>query len=88
MKTDGPFTFVDLCAGCGGLSLGLMSSGWEGLFGIEKDSHAFSTLEFNLINGKSPWYKWPAWLPKKPAGAGRYQDVRAQRGGVVGGSAS
>ena len=28
--------YIDLFAGCGGLSLGLQQSGWEGLFAIEK----------------------------------------------------
>ena len=59
-----PFTFIDLCAGCGGLSLGLMNAGWEGLFAVEKDSFAFSTLNHNLI--ATNWFKWPTWLPKQP----------------------
>jgi len=41
--------FVDLFAGCGGLSLGLMNAGWKGLFAVEKDSFAFETLKTNLI---------------------------------------
>jgi 16S rRNA G966 N2-methylase RsmD len=36
-------TFIDLFAGCGGLSLGLMSSGWIGLFAVEKDRLAYET---------------------------------------------
>lgn len=28
--------FIDLFAGCGGLSLGLMNAGLEGIFAIEK----------------------------------------------------
>lgn len=62
-------TFIDLFAGCGGLSVGLMSAGWRGLFAVEQDSHAFSTLSHNLIDGhsNSPHrYAWPAWLPKEP----------------------
>ncbi len=46
-------TFIDLFAGCGGISLGLMQAGWKGLFAVEKDKFAFQTLEFNLINGKN-----------------------------------
>jgi DNA (cytosine-5)-methyltransferase 1 len=60
-------TFVDVFAGCGGLSLGLMQAGWHGLFAIEKNQDAFETLNYNLVQGSSPYrYEWPAWLPKKP----------------------
>src|SRR5262245_31069538 len=34
-------TFIDLFAGCGGFSLGLMQAGWKGLFAVERDSDAF-----------------------------------------------
>ena len=37
-------TYIDLFAGCGGLSLGLHNSGWKGLFAIEKSPDAFKTL--------------------------------------------
>jgi DNA (cytosine-5)-methyltransferase 1 len=30
------YTYIDLFAGCGGLSLGLHLAGWKGLFAIEK----------------------------------------------------
>jgi len=67
MKSATSSTFIDLCAGCGGLSLGLMNAGWEGLFAVEKDKNAFSTLHHNLINydDGTDWFKWPKWLPKK-----------------------
>ncbi|MGN7503568.1 MAG: DNA cytosine methyltransferase [Alphaproteobacteria bacterium] len=59
-------TFIDLFAGCGGLSLGLMRAGWSGVFAIEKSPDAFLTLQHNLINknidGK---FQWPEWLPCK-----------------------
>ena len=59
-------TFIDLYAGCGGLSLGLMLAGWQGLFAVEKDAHAFETLRYNLIEGKQGIkYDWPKWLPQK-----------------------
>lgn len=58
-------TYIDLFAGCGGLSLGLHQSGWKGLFAIEKSIDAFKTLEFNLIEQKQH-FNWPKWLPKKP----------------------
>lgn len=57
-------TYIDLFAGCGGLSLGLYNSGlWKGKFAIEKSSDAFKTLEYNLIDNKSH-FNWPDWLPK------------------------
>ncbi|MGC2857235.1 DNA cytosine methyltransferase [Novispirillum sp. DQ9] len=65
-KSNRP-TFVDVFAGCGGLSLGLMSAGWNGLFAIERDLFAFDTLSSNLISGHSELnFSWPDWLPKEP----------------------
>lgn len=61
--------FIDLFAGCGGLSLGLMLAGWNGVFAIERDSIAYETLEFNLIDSNSTCplkYEWPEWLKKAP----------------------
>jgi len=52
---------IDLFAGCGGLSWGLMSAKWKSLFAIEKDPNAFSTLKFNLIDRKQH-FDWPEWL--------------------------
>jgi len=66
MQATSSFNFIDLCAGCGGLSLGLMNAGWEGLFAVEKEKDAFSTLQHNLAkDGAGSWFKWPTWLPKK-----------------------
>jgi len=56
--------YIDLFAGCGGLSLGLYNSGWRGLFAIEKSPDAFETLKYNLIESKNH-FDWPEWLPKK-----------------------
>ena len=56
-------TYIDLFAGCGGLSLGLHLSGWKGLFAIEKSPDAFKTLDYNLIQNKNH-FEWPKWLPK------------------------
>jgi DNA (cytosine-5)-methyltransferase 1 len=57
---------VDMFAGCGGLSLGLLTAGWSGLFAAEKDELAFETLKHNLIEGKGTFrYQWPDWLPKE-----------------------
>ena len=52
MSSDSPESrpsFVDLFAGCGGLSLGLLKAGWSGILAIEKDPLAFKTIEHNLI---------------------------------------
>jgi DNA (cytosine-5)-methyltransferase 1 len=57
--------YIDLFAGCGGLSLGLHHAGWKGLFAIEKSPFAFRTLEHNLIE-KKRHFTWPDWLPQKP----------------------
>lgn len=55
------YTYIDLFAGCGGLSLGLYKAGWNGLFAVEKNKDAFSTLEHNLIINKKH-FSWPNWL--------------------------
>lgn len=60
----GKHTYIDLFAGCGGLSLGLNRSEWKGLFAIEKSPHAFQTLEHNLIE-KINHFEWPKWLPQE-----------------------
>ena len=65
-------TFIDLFAGAGCLSLGLMASGWSGIFAIEKNATAFDTLKHNLIDGNQGFsYQWPEWLPRKPYTVGR-----------------
>ena len=56
--------YIDLFAGCGGLSLGLHNAGWKGLFAIEKSPDAFKTLKHNLIDNKNH-FNWPQWLPKE-----------------------
>lgn len=64
-----PPTFVDIFAGCGGLSYGLMAAGWDGLFAIERDANAFASLNENLIRQEAPKkFSWPKWLPKAPHG--------------------
>lgn len=56
--------FIDLFAGCGGLSLGLKNAGWRGLFAIERTPDAFETLKHNLIDKEIvPSFQWPSWLP-------------------------
>ncbi len=59
-----PPTFVDVFAGCGGLSLGLMRAGWRGILAIEKDPWAFATLSANLPVDEEPLsYGWPETIP-------------------------
>jgi DNA (cytosine-5)-methyltransferase 1 len=59
-------TFVDVFAGCGGLSLGLFEAGLQGVFAIEQDSLAFETLSANLLRAEGRHcYSWPDWLPRE-----------------------
>jgi DNA (cytosine-5)-methyltransferase 1 len=55
------FYYIDLFAGCGGLSLGLHNAKWKGLFAIEKSEDAFETLKYNLVD-KKKHFDWPTWL--------------------------
>ncbi len=70
LQTEGHY-FIDLFAGCGGLSLGLTSAGWMGTFAIEKSPDAFRTFSANLLE-EHPYrpmptpFVWPSWLPKEP----------------------
>lgn len=57
-----PKTYIDIFAGCGGLSTGLFNAGWTGLFAVEKNADAFSTLKYNLIDTHKHFI-WPDWLP-------------------------
>lgn len=56
--------YIDIFAGCGGLSVGLYNAGLHGLFAIEKNKDAFSTLKYNLIDNKHH-FDWPDWLDIK-----------------------
>lgn len=58
--------YIDLFAGCGGLSLGLVNAGWEGVFAIEKSKDAFATLKHNLVD--KGHYQWPEWLSQQNHG--------------------
>lgn len=88
IMTGSDVTFIDLFAGCGGISLGLMNAGWKGIFAVEKEKNAFETLKHNLIDSKSgPCYKWPHWLQKEPIGISRllkkYQsEIKSLKGKV------
>ena len=60
-------TYVDVFAGCGGLSLGLERSGWRGLFAVEKDRYAFETLSANFLDPECRHtFDWPVWLEQRP----------------------
>lgn len=66
-----PRKFVDLFAGCGGLSLGLSLAGLRGLFAVERDNMAFETFSCNLIGDDSPEayrFEWPSWLEQRAWG--------------------
>lgn len=62
MEKTSTHRYIDIFAGCGGLSLGLHKAGWKGVFAIEKNKMAFATLEYNLIDNKKH-FDWPSWLP-------------------------
>lgn len=79
-------SYIDIFAGCGGISLGLHNSGWRGLFAIEKDKMAFETLKYNLID-KRKHFDWPEWLPQKEYDLLKFMEkykknLRALRGKV------
>jgi len=58
--------FIDLFAGCGGLSLGLSQAGWRGVLAIERDRMAFETFSRNFIHGpKGIRFDWPDWLEQR-----------------------
>ena len=65
------YTFIDLFAGCGGLSLGAMRAGLKGIFAVEYQKNAFDTLRKNLIEKSKgefdkleiSGFDWPAELP-------------------------
>lgn len=58
--------FIDLFAGCGGLSLGLYQAGMEGVFAVERDTMAFRTFASNFLSRESrASFQWPTWLQQK-----------------------
>lgn len=77
-----PF-FVDAFAGCGGLSLGLMRAGWQGLLAIESDPFAFETLSANLLSPDSRFsFAWPSAIEKQ---AWDIRDLISRRGAQLDG---
>ena len=71
--------FIDLFAGCGGLSLGLLQAGWKGLFAIERSPDAFATLHHNLVDSGRFDYQWPCWLPQEAHDIEGFLDVYSAR---------
>lgn len=61
--------FIDLFAGCGGLSLGLSWAGAQGLFAVERDPMAFRTFKANFLDaprGRISRFAWPdSWLDER-----------------------
>ncbi len=65
-QPDSRPTFMDVFAGCGGLSLGLKRAGWKGLLAIEKDPNAFETVTANFPSGDGPLsYSWPNEIERR-----------------------
>jgi DNA (cytosine-5)-methyltransferase 1 len=59
--------FIDLFAGCGGLSLGLSQGGWRGVFAVEREPMAFETFSTNFLSPEAQVrFAWPAWLERRP----------------------
>jgi len=59
-------SFIDLFAGCGGLSLGLIRAGFTCRFAIEAHDDAFATYRKNLIDSGVGAHDWPDWLGVQP----------------------
>ncbi|MGB8451784.1 MAG: DNA cytosine methyltransferase [Anaerocolumna sp.] len=57
--------YIDLFAGCGGLSLGLHNAGLKGVFAVEKNRDAFTTVHrkqssnFSLLKNRIYVYIYP-----------------------------
>lgn len=65
VNTDGNLTYIDLFAGCGGLSLGLERSGFGLVLAVEKSPMASETFYHNFIKrlpggaaGKQEWAEY------------------------------
>jgi DNA (cytosine-5)-methyltransferase 1 len=50
--------FIDLFAGCGGFSFGLLKAGMTGHLAVEKNKDAFESLRNNLINNDNYSFCW------------------------------
>ncbi len=70
--------FIDLFAGCGGLSLGLKRAGWRGLFAVEKDAYAFATSDANFNGHPQYDYEWPEEIERCPWDIGELLATRSE----------
>lgn len=57
-------TYIDLFAGCGGLSLGMESAGFDLLFAVEKSPMAAETFYHNFIKNINNDKEWNEYLRK------------------------
>jgi len=66
--------FIDLFAGCGGMSLGLMNAGLDGVLALEADPMAFETFKKNLVDSNTfRKFSWPQnAIPCKPHRLNKY----------------
>ena len=85
--------FIDLFAGCGGLSLGLTAAGFQCMVAIDSHVDAFETYRANLIETGLAGRRWPRWLDLAPTDivelvtehSQRLPDLRGQVALIAGG---
>ena len=77
--------YIDLFAGSGGLSLGLYNAGLHGIFAVERNKDAFSTLKYNLIKRKKH-FSWPNWLEMKNWDINELLEVHSKKLATLNGS--
>lgn len=71
MPNKKEITFIDLFAGCGGLSLGALKAGYSGILSVERQQNAFNTFRYNLIDNSQltnyglKSFNWPKSVEKK-----------------------
>src|SRR3954447_2251425 len=60
LQTGARARVLELCSGCGGLSLGLQSAGFELTAHVEKDELAAATYALNFSSGTTASQEWTA----------------------------